>query len=233
MADRAPKVIVSYDGTATDSDALALGRLLAAAGCELMLAYVRHVAATDRAEEQREQQEADAILARGAESIGMPDLPRAVVWSPATGAGLEALAEREGADVIAFGSDYRTPAGSVRPGVSAQRLLQGGTVAVALAPAGAAAGSELTVATVCTIDERGDDAAQVTGEGLARLLGAAVTERASAGVDLIVIASQAGAPPGRLALSGAATYVLETARCCVIVLPQGKALAFPADAEAA
>ena len=35
------KIIVSYDDTDNDSDALALGRLLAIAGAELSLAYVR------------------------------------------------------------------------------------------------------------------------------------------------------------------------------------------------
>ena len=37
-----PKTIVSYDDTLNDHDALALGRVLAEAGAELELAYVRH-----------------------------------------------------------------------------------------------------------------------------------------------------------------------------------------------
>ena len=36
------KIIVSYDDTDNDRDALALGRLLAVTGAELSLAYVRH-----------------------------------------------------------------------------------------------------------------------------------------------------------------------------------------------
>ena len=35
-------VIVSYDGTSNDDDALALGRMLAVGGAKLSLAYVRH-----------------------------------------------------------------------------------------------------------------------------------------------------------------------------------------------
>ena len=35
---RPPSIIVSYDGTSNDRDALALGRLLAAAGASLALA---------------------------------------------------------------------------------------------------------------------------------------------------------------------------------------------------
>ena len=36
------KIIVSYDGTASDEDALAFGRLLSKAGASVVLAYVRH-----------------------------------------------------------------------------------------------------------------------------------------------------------------------------------------------
>ncbi len=35
-------LIVSYDGTPNDDDALALGRLLAKTGSSVALAYVRH-----------------------------------------------------------------------------------------------------------------------------------------------------------------------------------------------
>ena len=41
-----PKIIVSYDDTDNDRDALALGRLLAVSGAELSLAYVRHQSPT-------------------------------------------------------------------------------------------------------------------------------------------------------------------------------------------
>ena len=37
-----PRIIVSYDDTDNDRDALALGRLLAGGGADLSLAYVRH-----------------------------------------------------------------------------------------------------------------------------------------------------------------------------------------------
>jgi nucleotide-binding universal stress UspA family protein len=227
-AGAAPKVVVSYDGTDNDRDALTLGALFAAAGSELVLAYVRHVAAVDREDELQEQQQADAMLAAGAASIGMPDLARAVVWSPATGAGLEALAEREGAEIIVFGSEYRTPPGSMRPGTSADQLLDGGSVAVALAPAALHTAAPLEIHTVCTINEGDDLSAHETAASLAARLGATVVEQARADVDLLVIGSQAGAPAGRVALSGAARYALETARCSVLVLPRAKALSFAA-----
>ena len=83
------KIIVSYDDTDNDRDALALGRLLAYSGAELSLAYVRHSFG-----ESLDQQDAEELLARGAESVGTPDMPQYVVVNPATSVGLAELAER-------------------------------------------------------------------------------------------------------------------------------------------
>src|SRR5438874_1883013 len=49
------KVIVSYDGTANEDGATALGRLFAAAGAAVALAYVRHTHEPDRNRETLEQ----------------------------------------------------------------------------------------------------------------------------------------------------------------------------------
>ena len=49
----APRIIVSYDDTDNDRDALALGRLLAVSGAELSLAYVRHQSRRPRREASR------------------------------------------------------------------------------------------------------------------------------------------------------------------------------------
>src|SRR5262245_37924998 len=112
MADAmAPKVIVSYDGTDNDRDALALGRLLGDAGATLELAYVRHSAEQRADREALAQADAESLLAEGAGSLGRPDLPCHVVLNASTGEGLSALAVEEGADVVVFGSEYRTPAG--------------------------------------------------------------------------------------------------------------------------
>jgi len=107
------KIIVSYDDTANDRDALALGRLLAFSGAELSLAYVRHSLGG-----ALEEKEAEQMLARGAASVGAPDMPRHVVINPGTSVGLAELAEREDADVIVFGSEYRTARGTVKPGIA-------------------------------------------------------------------------------------------------------------------
>ena len=49
------KIIVSYDDTDNDRDALALGRLLAYSGAELSLAYVRHSQGGALEEKQAEE----------------------------------------------------------------------------------------------------------------------------------------------------------------------------------
>ena len=155
------KIIVSYDDSDNDRDALALGRLLAFSGAELSLAYVRHSFG-----ESLDQQAAEELLARGAESVGTPDMPKYVVVNPATSVGLAELAEQEDADVIVFGSEYRTANGLVKPGISAHKLLLGGGSAIAVAPAGLRSNPALSVNTVGVIDE-GDPAARATAESLA------------------------------------------------------------------
>ncbi len=132
----ATKIIVSYDGTDNDRDALALGQLLASAGGSLSLAYVRHAYEAKSGRERFAEQEADALLQAGATAIGLPDIPRHVVLSGSTSEGLRELAIKEQADMIVFGSEYRTAHGHLDPQASARRLLDGGPVALALAPAG-------------------------------------------------------------------------------------------------
>ena len=132
----ATKAIISYDDTPNDHDALMLGRVLAGIGAELTLAYVRHATQTESAREQLEEHEAYVLLERGARALGDLDVERRVVVSGSTAEGLKRLAEQEQADVIVFGSDYRTAPGHVEPGTSAQHLLDGGSVAVAIASAG-------------------------------------------------------------------------------------------------
>jgi nucleotide-binding universal stress UspA family protein len=220
-----PSVIVSYDGTDNDRDALALGRLFADAGATLALAYVRHAVDRDAAREAELQAEAEQLLADGAAELG--DRVRThVVISGATGAGLAALAESELADVVVFGSDYRTAPGHVQPGTSASQLLQGGPVAVAVAPAGMREDRKQRVATLGEISEPGDWSARETAVSLAGAFGAEMAPQADHAVDLLVVGSQAGAIPGRVAISAAAQYVIETARCPVLVVPRGGRVQF-------
>jgi nucleotide-binding universal stress UspA family protein len=215
------KIIVSYDDTDNDRDALALGRLLAFSGAELSLAYVRH-SFGDGALGERQAEE---LLDRGAASAGTPDMPRHVVVDPATSVGLTDLARREGADVIVFGSEYRTAAGTVKPGIAAAKLLLGGPSAVAVAPAGLRSNPSLSVNTVGVIDE-GDPKARESAESLAGALGAAVADHGAGPIDLLVVGSRPEAPEGRVVLSAASDYAVEAATYPVLVVPRGRALDF-------
>jgi nucleotide-binding universal stress UspA family protein len=220
------KIVVSYDGTENDTDALALAGILAGAGASLLLAYVRHHREEDPAREHEAAREANQLLAHGAHWLGDPDVPQHVVISASTPLGLRDLAEREGADVIVFGSEYRTAPGRIVPGTSAAWLLEGGPVAVGLAPAGLRARNGVGVATVAVVADDGDPAPRETAEALASQLGATVVTRADANAGLVVIGSKPGTWTGRLALSSAAQYLIEMLTCPVLALPHGTALRF-------
>ena len=114
-----PLIVISYDDTDNDRDALALGRLFGDAGADLALAYVRHTPELDRERALAEERHAGELLDRGAAAIDRPAIARHVVLNASTGEGLRELAVRARAAMVVFGSDYRTAAGSVRPGVSA------------------------------------------------------------------------------------------------------------------
>jgi nucleotide-binding universal stress UspA family protein len=216
------KIIVSYDDTDNDRDALALGRLLAYSGAELSLAYVRH--SQDGALEEKEAEE---LLARGAASVGAPDMPRHVVVNAATSAGLAELAERENADVIVFGSEYRTAPGTVKPGIPAHKLLLGGPAAIAVAPAGLRSHPSVSVNTIGVLDE-GDESARETANSLAAALGANVGEAGASPIDLLVVGSRPESPRGKVTLSAASDYAVEAATYPVLVIPRGVALSFAA-----
>ena len=101
----ANKIIVSYDGTNNEDDAIALGRVFARAGAEVALAYVRH---TQEPEPEREvlaeQGEAEALLQRGVELLGVPGrgstssptarLPRGCARSPSVRAPMRSCSAR-------------------------------------------------------------------------------------------------------------------------------------------
>jgi nucleotide-binding universal stress UspA family protein len=226
-----PRVIVSYDDTANDQDALALGRLLAQAGAEISLAYVRHTQASEEAQERLEEKDAQTLLERGAASFeGDPKCH--VVLSASTAEGLSALADREQADVVVFGSDYRTPRGQVQPQASARRLLEGGPTAVAIAPAGLRDREKPGIATVGLIPDGGDPGVRETARALAASLGAEVAGSMDASLDFLVVGSRPEAPQGRVMVSAATDYAIENAACPVLVVPRGVAVEFDSLATA-
>lgn len=217
------KLIISYDGTANDDDALALGKMLAPAGFALALAYVRHAREFDPGREVLAQHDAEQRLERGASLLGDPGLTRHVVIGASTGASLEQLAESEGVSLIVFGSDYRTPPGHVEPGTSAQHLLDGGSVAIGIAAAGLRTALDGVITSIAVpLAGPTNEVARETAHALARELGAAVRQSPGERVDLIVVGSQPDAPPGHTVIGGDVRAELNNARSSVLVLPAGR-----------
>jgi nucleotide-binding universal stress UspA family protein len=212
-------LIVSYDGTPNDDDALALGKLLSQTGSSVALAYVRHSREFDPRREQVAQYDAEQRLERGAGLIGIP-VTQHVVVGASTGEVLGELADEQGASIIVFGSDYRTPLGRAEPGTSAQRLLEGGSVAIAVAAAGLRAKPESSIKSIA-VPFAGpiNDDARATATALAAKLGAEVVGASSESIDLIVVGSQEGAPKGHVVVAGEVRNELNSARSSVLVLP--------------
>jgi nucleotide-binding universal stress UspA family protein len=212
-------LIISYDGTPNDDDALALGKLLAQTGSSVALAYVRHSKEFDPKREELAQYDAEQRLERGAALIGIP-VTKHVVVGGGTGEGLGGLAEELGASIIVFGSDYRTPLGRAEPGTSAQRLLEGGSAAIAVAAAGVRAKTDGALRSIA-VPFAGpvNDDARATAGALASATGAEVVDANSDGIDLIVVGSREGAPKGRVLVEGEVRNELNSARSSVLVLP--------------
>lgn len=218
-------LIVSYDGTANDDDALALARMLARAGRSMALAYVRHSHEFDPRREELAQHDAERRLEQGVTLLGDAAIETHIVFSPSTGEGLAQLAESEGASMIVFGSDYRTPPGHAEPGSSAQHLLEGGPVAIAVAAAGLRMIDGSAIKTIAVSAADGDSAAADTATALAGQLDATIVEIETPAIDLTVVGSQRAAQKGRIALSGATRAMLESTHGSVLVVPNGKPLA--------
>jgi nucleotide-binding universal stress UspA family protein len=221
----ATRVIVSYDDTDNDRDALALGRVFADVGAEVSLAYVRHTYESDLRRERLEEHEAKALLQRGSTALG-GDHETHVVLSASTGEGLWALAERQEADVVVFGSDYHTAPGHVQPGTSAERLLAGGPAAVAIAPCNFRARAHVRIENIGVMPAGADLAASATARGLAEELGGRVASSLEEPIDFLVVGSRPEAPVHHTMVSAAAAYAIETARCPVLVVPRGMTINF-------
>jgi nucleotide-binding universal stress UspA family protein len=216
-------IIISYDGTNNEDDAVALGRLFAGAGANVSLAYVRHAPEEEASREILAQHEAEVLLERGAELLGDRDAARHVITDRSTPEGLSKLAAQIDADAIVFCSDSHTARGRIGVGNSAQRLLEGGTTAVAIAPAGFAQDGERHVHRVGVA---GDDSAQASAQALSSALGAELVAGGEQDAGLLVVGSRPEAEVGRVSLSAASENLIEIAGCPVVAVPRGKALAF-------
>jgi nucleotide-binding universal stress UspA family protein len=227
----APTAIVSYDDTLNDLDALALARVLATAGTTLTLAYVRHTTQTQRDREMLEENDAETLLARGARWLGDLDVARRVVVSASTGAGLGWLAEQEDADIVVFGSDYRTAPGHVSPQQSAVTLLEGGPVAVAIAPANYRLNGGPQFGRVGLLADPADEAAAQTAGELADQLDADVT-RELRNIDLLVVGSRSEARPGYVTISARAQNAIEASTAPVLIVARAVPVRFAVQVPA-
>jgi hypothetical protein len=219
------EIIISYDGTAHDDDALMLGRMLATAGASLSLAYVRHSREYDPRREEIGVHDADRRLEQGALWLGDETIARHVVVDPSTSSGLASLAASAGAAMVVFGSDYRTSPGRVEPGGSAQGLLDGGAVAVGVAAAGIRTREQPTLGTISYAGEDAGGCAAATAQALAGASGAELRPGARE-ADLILVDSRPTAPEGTVGLDGMTRGWLDSARGSVLVLPRGTTLSF-------
>jgi len=216
------KIIVSYDATNNEDDAIALGGVFARAGAEVHVGYVRH------SQELVSDQEAQTVVLDRAARLFKGQLGGAhVVTDRSTPEGLRGLAEREGADMIVFCSDSHTAKGHVSVGNSAQRLLDGGRFAVAIASAGLADREEIAINRIALANDAGDQAAQQTAQALAEALGGSVSQ-ASLGQssDLLVLASRVEAGIGQVAVSAASMNLIDDETGAVLVLPRAVKLDF-------
>ena len=222
-----PRAIISYDDTPGDHDALMLGHILADAGASLTLTYVRHATQSESSQELREEHAAETLLGRGARRLAGVNVDTRVVVSPSTPEGLRRLAEQEDADIIVFGSDYRTASGHVAPQHSARSLLEGGPTAVAIAPADYRSDRAPRIHRIGVLAIAGDDSTLATARALADSFGATLT-RDERQVDLLVIGSRLEAPHGHVLLSAQAQNEIENASCPVLIVPRGVTIDFPA-----
>jgi len=115
-------------------------------------------------------------------------------------------------------------------GNSAERLLEGGATAIAIAPVDVAERVPAIRRIVAIGD--GDGGARETAEALAGALGATVSPVVRGDTDLLVVDSRPDVEPGRISLSSSAQHLIEIATCPVLVLPRGTVLAFSSAAAA-
>jgi nucleotide-binding universal stress UspA family protein len=212
-------VIVSYDGSDNDDDGLTLAGQLKGAGASLSLAYVRHSLAFGERREELAQFDAERRLDLGATRLGDADIPKHVLVASSTPAGLLEFAQSDGAALIVFGSEYRTPPGRTEPGASASYLLENGSVAIAIAAAGVRIDPEAKIATIRVLEADGDDAAQQTADSLAAKLGATVSTEPGA-ADLVIVGSAPTVAAGRVGLGGTARSRLDASSGSVLVVPR-------------
>ena len=223
----APHAIVSYDDTQNDHDALTLGRTLRDAGARLTLAYVRHAVHRRPDDEELSQHEAEALLERGALLAGRASPSSAASCSaPPPARAWAGSPPQERADIVVFGSDYRTPQRPrVAIGRSAQTLLEGGPAALALAPGRLrrppASRDIATIGVLRGIGRRGRDRDRLLHRRAARRPGG----RRATAASTCWSSDRARRPAqGRVMITSRAANAIEEATSPVLIVARGVAL---------
>ena len=132
------QIVVGVDGRAGGRDAIALARLLVAAGGELTLAHVvpadaRASRGASAAYEAPEAERAQALLETVREETGVEAHLRRR-GSSSVGRGLHELCELIGADLVVVGSSRRGLLGRVLIGDDTSAALNGAPCSIAIAP---------------------------------------------------------------------------------------------------
>jgi nucleotide-binding universal stress UspA family protein len=99
--------------------------------------------------------------------------------------------------------------------------MEGGPVSIAIAAAGLRDRGSSGLNTIALAGGEVDDAARTTAEGLAARAGTPLALPSQEGVDLLVVGSRPGTPEGRVGLTAANEYVVETATTNVLILARG------------
>jgi nucleotide-binding universal stress UspA family protein len=138
------KIVIGFDGTDSGEDALALGLLLARSTGAVPLVAVIHaeeypigVGRVDAEWVAYLHEQAEATLGRARRLVGQDTGAEfREVSAPSESRGLHDLAEEEQAELVVVGSSRRGPFGRTYPGSTGDRLLQGSSCPVAVAPRG-------------------------------------------------------------------------------------------------
>ena len=134
------KVLVGVDGEAGGRDALALARLLAASDADLVLAHVvpgeLHPGRTaNLAYDAVARADGEALLGAERAAAGLPDATEShVIEAPSAGAGLHAVAEECGAQLVVVGASRRRALARLLGGDDARGTIREARRPVAVAP---------------------------------------------------------------------------------------------------
>ena len=214
------KIIVSYDDTDYDRDALALGRLLALGGRRALARLCRPLLRR-RARGEGGGGDVGPRRRLGRRAGHAPH----VIVNAGTSVGLTEIAERENADVIVFGSEYRTAqarSSRASPPTNCCSVARRQSPS----PRPACTPRRRYRSTPSASSTRATPPPVRPPTASLRRSAPASAEYGSGPVDLLVVGSRPEAPAGKVVLSAKSDYAVEAANYPVLVVPRGTSLGF-------